>query len=70
MSREYVLNSIECIKSSSSTAIVSTHLVRDAEDVLDGFVFLRDGKIIGSGMMSEVHESGRTLDELFREVFR
>lgn len=70
VSREYVLNSIECIKSSSSTAIVSTHLVRDAEDVLDGFVFLRDGKIIGSGMMSEVHESGRTLDELFREVFR
>lgn len=70
VSREYVLSSIEGIKSSSSTAIVSTHLVRDVEDVLDGFIFLRDGKIIGSGMMSEVHESGRTLDELFREVFR
>lgn len=69
VSREYVLGTIGC-KKSYSTTIVSTHLVRDVEDILDGFIFLRDGKIIGSGLTSEVHESGRTLDELFREVFR
>ena len=41
------------------------------EGILDGFVFIGDGKIVMSGEADAVRkDSGKTLDELFREVFR
>ena len=50
---------------------MSTHLIRDVEPVLDGFVFLSGGRAVMSGEAEKVrNESGKSLDELFREVFR
>jgi ABC-2 type transport system ATP-binding protein len=41
------------------------------EQVLDGFVFLWDGKVVRSGEVDAAREeSGKSLDELFREVFK
>lgn len=41
------------------------------ERVLDEFVFLSQGKVIRQGNTDETREeTGKSLDELFREVFR
>ena len=55
-----------------ATVMITTHLIHDIEPILDEFVFLSArGKILLSGNTEEVKaEHGKTLDELFREVFR
>ena len=41
------------------------------ECVLDEFLFLYQGKVIRSGNADETREeTGKSLDELFREVFK
>jgi len=43
----------------------------EGEPVLDGFIFLHRGRVVRSGSADEARaESGKSLDELFREVFR
>ena len=55
-----------------ATIIITTHLITDVEQVLDDFVFLGfGGKVLRSGNAEEArNESGKSLDELFKEVFR
>lgn len=52
--------------------LITTHLIHDVEPALDEFAFMGfGGKIIQSGNADDVRaESGKTLDELFREVFK
>jgi ABC-2 type transport system ATP-binding protein len=69
--RDYILNTIITNYDPTATVLISTHLIADVEPVLDEFLFLHQGQIIGSGSVDEVREKeGKTLDELFREVFR
>ena len=51
--------------------LISTHLIADVERVLDEFVFLYEGRVLRQGSTDEVREeTGKSLDELFREEFR
>ena len=69
--RDYILNTIICNYDPRATILISTHLISDVERVLDEFVFLYEGKILQSGNADEIREeSGKSLDELFREVFK
>lgn len=69
--RDYILNTIITNYDPSATVLISTHLISDVERVLDGFVFLNEGKIVRFGSVDEVREeTGKSLDELFREVFK
>ena len=70
--REYILSTIVSNYDPSSTIIITTHLISDVEQVLDDYVFLSsNGKIISEGCVEDARsESGKSLDELFREVFR
>ena len=69
--RDYILNTVVTNYDPSATVVISTHLIADVEPVLDGFVFLHQGKVIRSGYADVAREeSGKSLDELFREVFR
>ena len=69
--RDYILNTILTNYDPEATVLISTHLIADVEPVLDGFIFLWQGQVIRSGLADEAREeSGKTLDELFREVFR
>ncbi|MGN1345324.1 MAG: ABC transporter ATP-binding protein [Eubacteriales bacterium] len=69
--REYILNTILTARAPDSTILLSTHLIRDVEDILDGFAFLGGGQVIISGDTREVcTQHQKTLDEIFREVFR
>ncbi len=70
--REYILSTIVSNYASNSTILITTHLISDIEQVLDDYIFLsQDGKIISQGSVEEARaKSGKSLDELFREVFR
>lgn len=64
---ELILKNVE----PGASVIISTHLISDAESILDDFVFLKKGEIVRSGDVVETRQStGKTIDELFREDFR
>ena len=71
-SREYILNTIIGSYNPDASIIITTHLIADIEPVLDEFAFMNfGGDIIRAGNVDRVRETtGKTIDELFREVFR
>lgn len=70
--REYILSTIVGNYNPEASIIITTHLITDVEQILDDFVFLGYGGIIlKSGNAEDVrNETGKSLDALFKEVFR
>ncbi len=70
--RDYILQTIIGNYNPEATVVITTHLIHDIEPVLDEFAFMGfGGQIVMSGVADEVRaEHGKSLDELFREVFR
>lgn len=71
-SREYILRTIVGNYAEDATVVITTHLIQDIEPVLDEFMFMGyGGQIIMGGNADDVRaEHGKTLDQLFREVFK
>ena len=54
-----------------ATIIISTHLISDAEKILDECIFIKKGQIVLQGNVEEIRTSrGKTIDEIFREEFK
>lgn len=70
--REYILSTIVSNYNPEASIIITTHLITDVEQVLDDFLFLGfGGKILLSGNAEETrNDTGKSLDQLFREVFK
>lgn len=70
--REYILSTIVENYNPEASIIITTHLISDVEQVLDDFVFLSfGGVVLRCGNAEETrNESGKSLDQLFREVFK
>ena len=69
--RDFILNTIIRNYSENASVVISTHLIYDIENVLDDVVFIRDGKIVLANSADNVREEcGKSIDMLFREVFR
>ena len=69
--REYILRTILTCHAPDSTVLISTHLIADVENVIDEFVFIRDGQLLCYDNANEARQrEGKTLDEMFREAFR
>ena len=69
--REYILRTILTCHAPDSTILISTHLIADVEEVIDEFVFIRDGRLLCYDSADEARKrEGKTLDEMFREAFR
>lgn len=69
--RDYILNTIISNYNENATVIISTHLIADVEKVLDDVIFISNGEIMMQKSVDEIREvNGKTVDELFREVFR
>ena len=70
--RDYILATIIGNYNPEATVIITTHLIHDIEPVLDEFAFMGyGGEILLSGVADDVRaERGKSLDELFREVFK
>lgn len=70
-SRDYILETIIRNYSENSSVIISTHLIADIENVLDDVLFLQNGEIRLHSSVDEIREKeGKSVDTLFREVFR
>ena len=70
--RDYILSTIIGNYNPDATVVITTHLIYDIEPALDEFYFMnKGGEILLSGSADEIRtERGKSLDELFREVFR
>ena len=69
--RDYILSTILNHYSRDATIILSTHLIRDIEPVLDEAVFLKEGRVFAHREAEEIRETeGMSVDAYFREVFK
>lgn len=69
--RDYILSTILNNYNPEGTVLISTHLISDVERVLDEVVFIRDGRVVFQDLVDNIREKeGKSVDELFREVFR
>ena len=69
--RDYVISTIINNHNPDSTVLISTHLISDIEKVLNEVIFIKNGEIVLHNSVSEIMaEHDKSIDELFREVFR
>lgn len=69
--RDYILHTIIRNYNPDATIIISTHLITDVEPILDEVIFLREGKVVLYNSVDNIREEkGKSVDELFREVFK
>ncbi|MBQ3509651.1 MAG: ABC transporter ATP-binding protein [Peptococcaceae bacterium] len=69
--RDYILQTILSNYGEESSILISTHLITDIEKVLDEVLFLQNGRIVLQGAVDDIRaEHGKSIDGLFREVFR
>ena len=69
--RDYILNTLLKNNERGATILLSTHLIWDIERILDDVVFIRNGQVVLASGVEEIHKNyGKSVDELFREVFR
>ena len=70
--REYILSTIVSNYNPEASIIITTHLITDVEQVLDDYIFMGfGGRIMMAGNAEETrNQSGKSLDALFKEVFR
>lgn len=69
--RDYILATILNNYDSNATILISTHLIADIENILDEVLFLKKGRICLASSVEDIRmKEGKSVDALFREVFR
>lgn len=69
--RDYILNTIIKNYNENATIIISTHLITDIEKILEDVVFIHNGEVKLTKSVDEIREeTGKSVDALFREVFK
>ncbi|MDE6980858.1 MAG: ABC transporter ATP-binding protein [Lachnospiraceae bacterium] len=69
--RDYILDIILSNYEEDATILISTHLITDIENILDQVIFLKQGEISLISSVDDIRgRQGKSVDALFREVFR
>lgn len=69
--RDYILRTIIGNYNENATVLLSTHLISDIENILDEVIFLQYGQIRFHASVDEIRvKEGKSVDQLFREVYR
>ncbi len=69
--RDYVISTIINNYNPEATVLISTHLITDIEQILDEAIFLQNGRVVMHDTVDNIREEhGKSVDELFREVFK
>ena len=69
--RDYILQTILRNYNENAAVVLSTHLIGDIETALDEVIFLKDGAVFRqSGVDALREETGQSVDEYFREVYK
>lgn len=70
VARDQILDAIINNYNEESSMIITTHLVRDMESILDEVVFLKEGNIALTGSAETLREErGKQIDDIYKEVF-
>jgi len=69
--RDYILTTILSNYNREASIIISTHLIQDIENILDDVIFIKNGELVLYDSAENIRSTEqKTIDELFREVFR
>lgn len=69
--RDYILQTIISNYNENASVILSTHLISDIENILDYVVFINQGQVVLTSSVDDIRdEKGKSVDALFREVFK
>ncbi len=52
-----------------STVLISTHLINDVERIFNSVLMIGEGQVKLDASIDEIRESGRSVEEIFKEVF-
>ncbi len=53
----------------NSTVLISTHLISDVEYIFDRVLMISDGHLIVNAHVDEIRAKGKTVENVFKEVF-
>lgn len=67
--REFILDTIMKNHPAGSTMLLSTHLIRDVEEIFDSVLMIGSGRILVKADVADIRKSGKTVEGLFKEVF-
>lgn len=69
--RDYILSTIINNYDENATILISTHLISDVENILDDVIFIQNGRLRMLASVDDIrYNKGKSVDELFREVFK
>lgn len=69
IAREDILKTIITEFKEGSTMIISTHLIRDIENIFDRVLFLKKGQITQNKLVDNIREEGKSVVEFYKEVY-
>jgi ABC-2 type transport system ATP-binding protein len=70
LGKSKIIEAILSGKPEGSSILISTHLVKDIERILDSVSFLSKGKTVFSGICDTMREQGgKTVEQTYLEVF-
>ncbi|HAE91451.1 MAG TPA: multidrug ABC transporter ATP-binding protein, partial [Tissierella sp.] len=70
VARDQILDAIIKNYNENSTMLITTHLVRDMENIFDDVVFLREGEVYLTGNAEALREEkGMQIDDIYKEIF-
>lgn len=67
--RSAILDLIMTNYAENATVLISTHLISDVERIFNRVLMISQGKLIVNSHVDELREKGKTVDEVFKEVF-
>ena len=67
--KHQMLSVIKEVSSPNNVILISTHLIKDTEEILDDVVFLKNGCVAAYFPVDVIQSQGKTLEEYYLEVF-
>ena len=64
-----MLNVIKESVNSDNVIIISTHLIKDTEEILDEIIMIKNGNIAKHSDVATIRKTGKTVEEAYLEVF-
>ncbi len=70
VARDQILDAIINNYNENSSMLITTHLVRDMENLFDEVVFLKEGNIVLKGDAEALREEhNKQIDDIYKEIF-
>ena len=67
--RAFILDIIMKNHPKDATMLISTHLIHDVESIFDHALMIGKGKVLLNSKVSDICDQGKTLEDVFKEVF-